>query len=379
MLLTQGFEPDEIPYPLQPQTKPDNYEELIQARVESFETFRSMQLHNRTGYGDKPINVAKATLYNIMPAGSQLIVPDSLWNSPFWAGMLAGNALRGGRVYLVSPALDNAPSAGFPQMSRAQEIFTQLIVVQQMLGEEIFATGGRLRTAIYAVDIDVGDFVGRARDFYDTLSTDLLLLDYAGIEPGDTEAIAEIRKIGQERSRRVTEQLIAMGFSPDYVAEDEKERRPKLHLKAQLFMTADTLAALRMMDTRKLMDEFWLQRARHAANAEQYLSVRKSWTESSDLWAQEIAKAVAAAPPDVLQGAASYMTVGSHNMDYRGMMMDGEVLYITSGRGIISGLLDLIVLTSLSTWVEDLETMNELVPPYSEWQRLLGRYIKYAL
>ena len=85
-----------------------------------------MQIHNQTGYAPKQINVYKALLYDAMPEGSILIVPDSLWNSPFWASMLLGNAVRGGRVYIISPALANAPSAGFPQMSRAQELYSQL-------------------------------------------------------------------------------------------------------------------------------------------------------------------------------------------------------------------------------------------------------------
>jgi len=40
---------------------------------------RAMELHNLTGFGDKPINVAKATLYTLMPRGSVIKVPDSLW------------------------------------------------------------------------------------------------------------------------------------------------------------------------------------------------------------------------------------------------------------------------------------------------------------
>jgi hypothetical protein len=59
-----------------------------------------MQVHNQTGYAPKLINVAKATHYDAMADGSILIVPDSLWNSPFWAGMLVGNALRGGNVFV---------------------------------------------------------------------------------------------------------------------------------------------------------------------------------------------------------------------------------------------------------------------------------------
>ena len=49
------------------------------------------------------------------------------------------------------------------------------------------------------------------------------------------------------------------------------------------------------------------------------------------------------------------------------------------GRFVLPGFIDLFWLTALSTWVEDLQTLDELIPPYSEWQRRIGRYIKYAL
>ena len=61
------------------------------------------------------------------------------------------------------------------------------------------------------------------------------------------------------------------------------------------------------------------------------------------------------------------------------MMMDGEVLYVTAGSGVIAGLRDLLVIAGISTWVETLEELEKLVPAYSEWQRRVGRYIKYAL
>ena len=45
-------------------------------------------------------------------------------------------------------------------------------------------------------------------------------------------------------------------------------------------------------------------------------------------------------------------------------------------RRIMTGLRDLLVIAGVSTWVDELEA---LVPAYSEWQRRIGRFIKYAL
>ena len=57
--------------------------------------------------------------------------------------------------------------------------------------------------------------------------------------------------------------------------------------------------------------------------------------------------------PEERARAIAYLSVGSHNMDYRGLMMDGEVLYVTAARGVLPGMLDLVILLGLSDWVDD--------------------------
>jgi hypothetical protein len=66
-------------------------------------------------------------------------------------------------------------------------------------------------------------------------------------------------------------------------------------------------------------------------------------------------------------------------MDYRGMLMDGEVIYVTSGLGIYPAFPDFLTLLGDCAWVGDLETLHQAIPEYPEWQRQVGRYIKYAL
>jgi hypothetical protein len=158
-------------------------------------------------------------------------VPDSLWNSPFWASMLLGNAVRGGRVYIVSPALANAPSAGFPQMSRAQELYSQLVVVKQTMAAEIAHNGGSLNLGIYAVNKDVGDLHGRTELFYDKVMSNPFMLDFFDVTEGDSQ---RRRELEQRFARRRAEILAGLerGLQPGYVAESAAQ--PKLHLKAQL-------------------------------------------------------------------------------------------------------------------------------------------------
>jgi phosphatidylserine/phosphatidylglycerophosphate/cardiolipin synthase-like enzyme len=379
MLLQQGFGDDEIPHPLRPQPKPDAYGERIARREAEGHRFRAMQIHNQTGYGPKPINVAKAILYDAMPGDSLAIVPDSLWNSPFWAGMLTGNALRGGQVFVISPAFENAPSAGFPQMSRAQEIFAQMIMIQQMLRDELAAVEGSLHTGIYAVDLDVGDLAGRAARYYDNLLSSPLTSAWFGItEEGDPARWNEYVAANRRNKARVLAKLAELGFEPGYVVEDVELRKPKLHLKAQVFLSRAALNLFAQVDFTKIVEEAMVQRARQV-QGEEYVDLREAWKTSSRLWEEAARKVSAKARPEDREKATGYLTVGSHNMDYRGMMMDGEVLYVTASGGLIPGLRDLTVIAAISTWVDDLEALEKLIPAYSEWQRRVGRYIKYAL
>ena len=80
---------------------------------------RALQLTNGTGYLPKPLNVGKALLYSLMGNGAVIKVPDSLWNSFMYAGLLVGACLRGTQVLIVAPAALNMPSYGAPQLTRS--------------------------------------------------------------------------------------------------------------------------------------------------------------------------------------------------------------------------------------------------------------------
>jgi phosphatidylserine/phosphatidylglycerophosphate/cardiolipin synthase-like enzyme len=128
-----------------------------------------------------------------------------------------------------------------------------------------------------------------------------------------------------------------------------------------------------------LIERAALQRARSIEAGEEFGSVRDRWEEDRRIWREQDERVEALSEPEDVEKAAGYLTVGSHNMDYRGMMMDGEVLYVTSGSGIMVGFRDLLTILGVSTWVDELDELEALVPAYSEWQRRVGRFIKYAL
>jgi hypothetical protein len=77
--------------------------------------------------------------------------------------------------------------------------------------------------------------------------------------------------------------------------------------------------------------------------------------------------------------AFAYLTVGSTNMDYRSMVMDGEVMVIVGGWDGLTGLMDFILLVGLSEWIESQEELDALLPPPGGMTRSIANLMKLAL
>src|SRR5205085_11227490 len=104
---------------------------------------------------------ARAAMYNLASPGCTIIVPDPLWVSETWAGMLTAAAARGSRVMIIAPARANAPSPQAALMAVYHEIFSRLLVLQQALAAQRSAHDGELRIGMFSAQAEVDDIVGR--------------------------------------------------------------------------------------------------------------------------------------------------------------------------------------------------------------------------
>ena len=75
---------------------------------------------------------------------------------------------------------------------------------------------------------------------------------------------------------------------------------------------------------------------------------------------------------------SSYFAEGSHNMDDRGLMSDGEAMVIVSGP-FAAGLVDLFYMMAPTTWIDREAELNRLLPPPSRLMRRFARRIKASL
>jgi len=369
LLLSQGFEEHEIPVPLRALPKPDNYNEMLGQLREQGWTTTAMQVYNATGYGMKWSNMLKGTLYNLMPRGTIMIIPDSLWNSFLWGGMMVGAALRGCWVFPISPALANAPSDGLPQMARANELFTRLLLVQNNLKDEIDEAGGMFRVGIYDAQYDVGDAFANIQHFNRGAAHSEL---YRKVFPFDQSVFDLIATF--------EDSLHAVGFEPVYLAEDVEDRKPKLHLKTQFFASHDAIYSLvTLKEWKPIIHEYMKARADQVRVRDNYVSAKSLRDAISEVSRPLTRSWYENSTPEQKEKTFFFLTVGSHNMDYRGKFMDGEVSVIVAGEDALIAYLDFASIMAKTTWLESVEQLNELLPASEGRARWFSRFIKNAL
>lgn len=360
LLISQGVSPEDIPAPLRP-ARWGRAMTLDGARVppdaSAFHS-RAMAVFNQTGYLPKALNAAKALLYSLMPPGSVIKVPDSLWNSTFFGALLAGASLRGATVLIIGPALANAPSANFPQMAREHELFTRLLLVRRELAAPIAAAGGTLRTGLYALPVDDHGFASRVDRWVEQVSGAPFLEQLYPFAPGLMSMVAEGGRPAP---------AVPVARNPR-----DSAAAPKLHQKVQFLATGEFWRAVTASpEWSRFMQTYLSYREATYVRGETEHPDARALTDSLERIARQLLGPIQNEPK-----AASFALVGSQNQDYRGMFMDGEVAVVFTGATSLIPLVDLVFMVGTVTWIEDQATLDRLLPPVSELQRRIARATK---
>jgi len=371
LLLNQGMEEREIPWELKPKARAEDYDRVVADSLAAVGAWGwDMQIHNQVGFRFKAVTVFKATLYTLMPPGSVIKAPDSIWGSHLWASMLLGHALRGGRALLIAPAIANAPSGGFPQLSQAQENLTRVFVASQIFEKEIAELGGLLKVGIYDSRLAVGDVPRKLLAFGASLERNPWLRELYGFRP---EVLAQI----EEEARALMDGDYALEYP-----EGEVATPPKLHMKANYFATREAWdELLSRPDVAPPFRTYFRELARQSR------ALGHGDYRDSRIMAEELLPQARAILLDYVQGLspearsriAIFFSIGSHNQNNRSMALDGEVVLVTAGWSALFGLPDLLVIVGLSEWIDDLDELEALFPSYHGLKRLISRAIRMTV
>ena len=369
LLESQGLTGGRVPYPLRSRPVGPEYQaavdrEIRRRRQAGGRDQRAVELHNGTGFQDKQVTAAKAVLYSLMPPGSVVKVPDSLWGSALWASLLTGSALRGCRVLFIAPSLDAAPAANWPSMGVAHDLFARLIVLQQEFGPELNTAGGMLKTGIYNPGIGVQDITARFAAAYKNGRRTPFL---RRLFPVHITVDSLLSQVGDAPPAR-----------PDTTrSPPARPVMPKLHLKANFLASREGWDSLMARpEIAPILKAYIGQLMRTDSGESDVKAAAAELIEASD----NLESAYRASlPPGRRDRLMYYMVMGSANADYRSMLMDGEASVLLSGWSGIIGLIDFSLIASLSVWIDDLEMLDALLPPPTGIQRVLARQIRFTL
>ena len=364
LLLGQGWDESEIPHPLRPKVKPPGYDAMVRHRSEELglRATRGMDLHNENAYGMKRLSVGKAALYNLMPKGSTIVVPDHLWTARMWTSMVLGASLRGVRILAISPSVASHPAGGNGLiMARIYDVLTRFIVFQERMAEELDAAEGMVKVGIYDIDLDVKDIPGRVKMALQTLESNPFLQDLIRLDPGVTRMSGEIDEI-------------LSGFSWEQLVSAQEYERPKLHMKMSFFASPEAWETLTRPELADALAGYAQQWARQVADPRTYTNVEELPDQLEDKVLRVVESNRRSLSDEAQNRISAYLMVGSHNQDERAFFLDGDVSFVVSGRGAGQAFPDVLIMIGNSHWVETLDALHGFIPePGNAW-RFLGRF-----
>jgi hypothetical protein len=370
LLLNQGLSRDEVPHALVPLERPPDYDARIRSTAErNIQPLRALQVHNGAGYDAKDVSVVKAILYTLMPPGSVTKIPDSLWNSDFWASMLLGCALRGGRVLVIAPSGDNAPVDAFGTLGRSREVLGRVVAARNLMQQEIDDAGGTLRIGIYYTDLAVTDIPEKVR-----------LVDVAFGEHAWLRSLFNLQPAVLAELTELSNTIRGLAMAPDGVDDFEHDSRTKLHLKANFFASAE---AWSLMNRSEWAAAAWEYMQIRIAQVQMRSAAVRSLEGSPDAIADAGGSMVidwfATLDEHTRERVIFYTLMGSHNQNSRSIVIDAEVGFLISQWPAVVPYIDLIVLLGQTQWIDAPDDLAALLPLDSGWKRRLAHWVRLAM
>jgi hypothetical protein len=299
-----------------------------------------------------------------------LIVPDPLWLSREWVAMLAGAAARGSRVYVIAPALANAPSPEAPVMALAYDAMRRLLDLRDRLGDRMKDAGGELRVGLFAAHAQVDDAAGVQREVREGLQRAPWI---RAVIPFDSATLAVL-----DRAER---RAASDGRDATALTRDVAPRPPQLHQKTQLIARPGAIAALvRQPGWGEILARTMQTQSQQTTRFAEQLGYTTPDLETEATHATDtLLRGYEEAIPEAERKQVSfYFALGTQNQDARGMMLDGEATLLVSGFYAAGGLVDLYNVMARSTWIDTSSELDTLLPPRSRFMQRLANWLRVA-
>lgn len=354
LLERQGIAGDRLPAALLPQPMAEDYAARVATRADGGpRLLRAAILQNGTGFDTKDINVAKAILYTLMPPGSVIKIPDSLWNGTFWGSALLGCALRGGRVLVITPAFVNAPARSFGSLIRSRELLWRLLTASQVLGGELERHGGLLKAGLFNSELPVTNIPAKVLGVRNTLQRHTWLGALFDFPPSVYTGLETL----------AAEYAAMAGPAPD-TSDFESRTNPQLHMKANFIASREAWRVMAREEwvgfTRQYVPRRMTQVAARGTAVQSFGAhpdpLIDVGTDVVQRWYDDL-------PPAERDRVIFLTLLGSANQNDRSFVSDGEVVVALSNWPAVIPYLDLLSIIGQSRWVETTEELDALLPP----------------
>jgi hypothetical protein len=362
LFLSQGYDTTDVPYYYVPRSSRHDANDLrIALRERGWRTHALLAI-NGTSFAPKMATVLKAALYNLARPGTLIILPDSLWSSDYWAGMIVSAAARGCRIYAIAADRRTAASSADVTLDLVHNTLAALVSASQLLADRMEKSGGVLQVGIYSQTADIQDLDASVAALLDvSKGKDRVRQPFVLSE----SSLAALRKARQKWAQEppVIRHLVAADSGCD----------PKLHLKAQFFANAMAVDELEQGNLGPLI-EAWLDVREQEVSGAQLAAVGLD----ADLVRQFIVskEETLKRSPGTDAGPIFMVTVGSHNQDRRSMLLDGEATALVCSKDALVTVLDFGFLIGSADWINSIEELEPRFPQRKSLLRTISQWIR---
>jgi hypothetical protein len=309
-------------------------------------------------------------LYTLAPPGSDIIVPDPLWLSESWTGILLAAAARGCRVAIITPGVANSPNPEPTVIALQHDVLQRMLEIRGHFAPRIQAAGGAFHIGIYAAHAPVTDPRARFAEVRAGLVRTPWIREMI---PFDSTTLAALDRATTTADRTASGAILA---------EDEKPREPQLHQKTQLIARPGAITALlRQPGWENTLARTLLTQSEETVHLAEALSAPAPAADTTAVRAaDQLLRSYERSLPAAERTRLSfYFTVGSQNHDNRGLLLDGESSLVVSGFDASAGVVDLFYLMARTTWVETGSEIDRLVPARGGIMTRIARLFRLAM
>lgn len=246
-------------------------------------------------------------------------------------------------------------------------VLSRVLALRYALEPAIEGAGGAYRLALYDPRTPVDDIAARITMLRDRLTGTPFLRDLYSLD-SSTETVLE--------NPPVCDRAAAAAALP---VRGDSLAQPKLHYKGFLYVSREPWE--------RLIGGTPLALGLHAYLEQRARQICEGRAVDEEAMADAMMRAGAVAINPILDTLplgerprwAFFLMLGSANQDNRSLLMDGEASVLVSNWTSLLAVPDLLLLSGVSTWIDEQTQLDRLLPPPSGLLRSVGRLIRYGL